>query len=58
MSQRLTPATPRNLSIEVKNVTKTFGSYTALNNVNLGVQDGELVALLARRDRERRRYFA
>lgn len=34
------------MSIEVKNVTKTFGSYTALNNVNLKVNDGELIALL------------
>lgn len=34
------------MSIEVRNVTKTFGSYTALDNVNLHVRDGELVALL------------
>jgi sulfate transport system ATP-binding protein len=34
------------MSIEVKNVSKTFGSYKALENVNLHVQDGELVALL------------
>lgn len=34
------------MSIEVKNVTKTFGSYTALNDVSLKVNDGELVALL------------
>src|SRR5688500_1890726 len=34
------------MSIEVKNVTKTFGSYTALDNVSLKVNDGELIALL------------
>lgn len=34
------------MSIEVKNVTKTFGSYTALKDVSLKVNDGELVALL------------
>jgi sulfate transport system ATP-binding protein len=34
------------MSIEVSQVTKTFGSYVALNDVNLKVHDGELVALL------------
>lgn len=34
------------MSIEVRNISKTFGSYTALQNVNLKVNDGELVALL------------
>jgi sulfate/thiosulfate transport system ATP-binding protein len=34
------------VSIEVRNVTKTFGSYVALRSVNLNVGDGELVALL------------
>jgi sulfate transport system ATP-binding protein len=34
------------MSIQVKSVSKTFGSYTALDDVNLHVQDGELVALL------------
>lgn len=34
------------MSIEVQNITKTFGDYTALNNVSLKVNDGELVALL------------
>ena len=34
------------MSIEVENVTKSFGGYTALRNVNLQVRDGELVALL------------
>jgi sulfate transport system ATP-binding protein len=34
------------MSIVVQNVSKTFGSYTALNNVSLTVNDGELVALL------------
>lgn len=34
------------MSIEVKNISKTFGSFAALRDVNLKVQDGELVALL------------
>lgn len=34
------------MSIEVQHVTKTFGNYTALDNVSLRVDDGELVALL------------
>src|SRR6186713_179186 len=34
------------MSIQVKSVSKTFGSYKALDDVSLHVQDGELVALL------------
>lgn len=34
------------MSIHVENVTKTFGQYTALRDVSLQVNDGELVALL------------
>jgi sulfate/thiosulfate transport system ATP-binding protein len=34
------------MSIAVRNVTKTFGKYTALSNVSLEIADGELVALL------------
>lgn len=34
------------MSIAVQNVTKTFGSYRALEDVSLEVRDGELVALL------------
>ncbi len=34
------------MSIEIRNVTKTFGSFTALNNLNLKVDSGELMALL------------
>ena len=34
------------MSIEVKHITKTFGSFTALRDVSLRVNDGELVALL------------
>src|SRR5687768_10572327 len=34
------------MSIEIRNITKTFGSYTALANVSLKIHDGELVALL------------
>src|SRR5687768_3921425 len=34
------------MSIEVKNITKTFGTFKALNAVSLQVQTGELIALL------------
>jgi len=34
------------VSVEVKNVTKKFGSFTALDNVSLKVESGELIALL------------
>jgi sulfate transport system ATP-binding protein len=34
------------MSIEVRNITKTFGRYTALRDVSLTVPSGELVALL------------
>jgi len=34
------------MSVEVKNVTKKFGGFTALNDVSLRVESGELVALL------------
>jgi ABC-type sulfate/molybdate transport systems ATPase subunit len=34
------------MSVEVKNVTKKFGTFTALDNVSLKVESGELVALL------------
>lgn len=34
------------MSIEIKNVTKTFGSFKALDNVSLTVDTGELIALL------------
>jgi len=34
------------MSIEIRNVQKNFGSFSALNNVSLEVPSGELVALL------------
>ena len=34
------------MSIEVRHITKTFGTYTALQDVSMKVDDGELVALL------------
>ena len=34
------------MSIEVRHISKSFGAYQALNDVNLHVQDGELIALL------------
>ncbi len=34
------------MSIEIKNVNKTFGSFKALTDINLSIKHGELVALL------------
>ncbi len=34
------------MSIQVRNISKSFGSFQALNNVSLDIPDGELVALL------------
>ncbi|MGH8336068.1 MAG: ATP-binding cassette domain-containing protein, partial [Gammaproteobacteria bacterium] len=34
------------MSIEVRNLRKTFGSFVALDNINLEMPTGELVALL------------
>lgn len=34
------------MSIEVRHITKTFGSHTALKDVSLSVAEGELIALL------------
>src|SRR5664279_2355248 len=34
------------MSIEIKNISKTFGTMQALKNVNLVIPDGGLVALL------------
>ncbi|HEX7890019.1 MAG TPA: sulfate ABC transporter ATP-binding protein [Ramlibacter sp.] len=34
------------MSIEIRNVTKRFGDFRALNDVSLNIQSGELVALL------------
>jgi sulfate/thiosulfate transport system ATP-binding protein len=34
------------MSIEIKNISKSFGKFTALQNINLEVPSGELVALL------------
>jgi len=34
------------MSIEVRNITKTFGDFTALHDISLTVPHGELVALL------------
>ena len=34
------------MSIEIQHITKSFGSYVALQDVSMRVNDGELVALL------------
>ncbi|MBP9866112.1 MAG: ATP-binding cassette domain-containing protein, partial [Candidatus Omnitrophica bacterium] len=34
------------MSIAIRGITKTFGKFTALNNVSLDIPSGELVALL------------
>src|SRR5688572_29789798 len=34
------------MGIEIRNVSKTFGSFQALKNINLSVPDGELLGLL------------
>jgi sulfate transport system ATP-binding protein len=34
------------MSIEIKNIKKSFGAFAALNDINLDVPSGELVALL------------
>lgn len=34
------------MSITIQNVTKSFGNFKALNNINLKINSGELVALL------------
>ncbi|NTV47261.1 MAG: ATP-binding cassette domain-containing protein, partial [Chlorobiales bacterium] len=34
------------MSIEIQNITKKFGDYTALDNISLSVGAGDLVALL------------
>lgn len=34
------------MSIQISNITKTFGAFTALKNVSLTINNGELVALL------------
>ncbi len=34
------------MSIEVRNISKTFGNYTALKSVSLRIDGGELIALL------------
>ena len=32
------------MSVEVRNISKKFGQFTALDNVNLKIESGELVA--------------
>ena len=34
------------MSIDIKNINKHFGTFTALNNVSLSINSGELIALL------------
>ena len=37
------------MSIEIRNISKNFGSFKALGDVSLDIESGELVALLVRR---------
>src|ERR1022692_1535910 len=37
---------PKNATIELKNVTKQFGTVAAVNRITFSVQEGELMALL------------
>ena len=34
------------MSIEVRNISKNFNAFRALDNINLDIRSGELVALL------------
>ena len=34
------------MSIEIRNISKRFGNFVALDNINLDIPTGELVALL------------
>jgi sulfate transport system ATP-binding protein len=34
------------MSIEVRNISRRFGAYTALQDINLNIESGELVSLL------------
>jgi len=34
------------MSIEIKNISKSFGSFSALNNISLKIENGELISLL------------
>ncbi|HTH48452.1 MAG TPA: sulfate ABC transporter ATP-binding protein [Candidatus Limnocylindria bacterium] len=34
------------MSVEVRNITKSFGAFSALNDVSLNIESGELIALL------------
>ena len=46
LERRLDEGAGRQVTIEVKNIVKKFGSFAALDNVDLKVGDGELLALL------------
>ena len=32
--------------IEVKNITKKYGSFTAVDNINFKIEEGEIIGLL------------
>ena len=46
------------MSIELRNISKKFGGFVALDDINLHIETGELVALLGPRARARRRCSA
>jgi len=39
------------MDIHVRNIEKDFGTFKALDRVDLDIESGELIALLAPRDR-------
>ena len=39
-------STDKKISIDIQNVTKRFGSFTALNGVSLDIRDNEFFTLL------------
>ncbi|WP_256204312.1 hypothetical protein [Planococcus faecalis] len=42
-------------SVKVNNLIKSFGSFTALQNIDLDIKEGEFFALLGLRGVEKRR---
>ena len=45
-------------AVELTGITKRFGDVTAVDHVDLAIEDGEFFAMLAPRAAARRRHFA